>query len=244
VSPKKTMATAIRVLQQLKHDPRTIALIIVVPCVLLILLRYMYNNVTSGFNSIAPMILGLIPLILMFVVTSVATLRERTSGTMERLLTLPVGKLDILFGYAAAFALLSFLQSVVVCTVTLGFLGLVVAGGTLQIVLTSILSGLLGTSLGLFVSAFANTEFQAVQFMPALIFPQLLLCGFFVPRAHMGVLLKWISDVLPLTYIIQAMQHVSVTHAWSGLLTRDLLITLGFIITSLSLGAMTLKRQV
>jgi ABC-2 type transport system permease protein len=244
MNPHKTTATAKRVLLQLHHDPRTIALIMVVPCVLIVLLRYMYNSRSTGFNAVAPMILGLIPLILMFIVTSVATLRERTSGTLERLLTLPLGKLDILFGYALAFMMLAFLQSIIVCILTLGFLRVMVAGGTVEIVLTSVLAGMLGTALGLFVSAFAKSEFQVVQFMPAFIFPQLLLCGFFVPRDHMARILQWVADILPLTYIIQAMQDVTAIHGWGVTLIRDLLITFGCTIVALCLGALTLRRQV
>ena len=243
MSPRKTFATAKRVLQQLSHDHRTIALIIVVPPVLLTLLKYVFDGQSDTYNNIAPLMLGIFPLIVMFIVTSVATLRERTTGTLERLLTLPMGKLDLLLGYALAFTVLALLQSVIASSVVLGLLGVTVVGGTIQVIVTAVLAGLLGMSMGLFVSAFASTEFQAVQFMPAFIFPQLLTCGFFVPREHMAKLLQWFSDILPLTYIVQAMQHITRTSGWGGNFIRDLLITLGFILLALTLGAVTLRRQ-
>lgn len=243
MSPLKTLATAGRVLRQLRHDRRTIALIMVVPPVLLAILKYVFDGNSQTFDHIAPMALGIFPLIVMFIVTSIATLRERTSGTLERLLTLPIGKLDIILGYALAFAILALIQALIASGVVLGLLGVAVLGGTLKVIITAVLAGLLGTSMGLFVSAFARTEFQAVQFMPAFIFPQLLICGFFVPRDSMAQWLQWISDILPMTYITEAMQHISRAAGWGGHFGRDLIITGCFIIFFLVLGAVTLRRQ-
>src|SRR5664279_973299 len=113
-----TLATAGRVLRQLRHDPRTIALLIIVPCGLMVLLRYVFDTKTA-FNSLAPALLGIFPFTMMFLVTSITTLRERTSGTLERLMTTPLGKLDLLLGYAIAFgtvALVQVLAVVSVCT--------------------------------------------------------------------------------------------------------------------------------
>lgn len=243
MSLRKTLATASRVLRQLRHDPRTIALILLVPSVLLIILKYAFQAEPQTFNRLAPMILGIFPLVIMFIVTSIATLRERTSGTLDRLMTMPVSKLDFVFGYALAFSLLAFLQACFVCAVTLGFLGVTVMGGTLPVLVSAVLAALLGTSLGLFVSAFATSEFQAVQFMPALIFPQLLTCGLFVAREHMAKPLQWLADIMPLTYSVDAMKQVTAQAAWPGTLTRDLLVVLGFAAVALVLGSVTIRRQ-
>lgn len=243
MSPRKTLATAGRVLRQLRHDPRTIALIMVVPPVLITLLKYVFNGQSRTFDSIAPMVLGIFPLIVMFIVTSVATLRERTGGTLERLMTLPMGKLDFILGYALAFAILALIQALIASGVVLGLLGVTVVGGTLEVIVTAVLAGLLGMSMGLFVSAFAATEFQAVQFMPALVFPQLLVCGFFVPREAMAKWLQWFSDILPMTYIVEAMQHITRAAGWSGNFGRNLIVTACFIVFFLVLGAITLRRQ-
>ena len=243
MSPKKTVATASRVLRQLRHDPRTLALIMLVPVVLLTLLKYVVNGDMRTFNSVAPLVLGIFPLIVMFIVTSVATLRERTSGTLERLMTLPMGKLDLILGYALAFAFLALLQALLASGVVLGLLGVTVLGGTIKVILTAVLSGILGMAMGLFVSAYAHSEFQAVQFMPAFIFPQLLTSGFFFPREHMAKLLQWLSDIFPMTYIIEAMQHITHATGWSDNFLRNILITAGFSIAALILGAITLRRQ-
>lgn len=243
MSPRKTLATAARVLRQLRHDPRTIALILVVPSVLLIILKYAFQAEPWVFNNLAPMILGIFPLVIMFIVTSIATLRERTGGTLDRLMTMPISKLDFVFGYALAFSLLAFLQAGFVCAITLGLLGVTVLGGTAPVLISAVLAAFLGTSLGLFVSAFATSEFQAVQFMPALIFPQLLTCGLFVAREHMARPLQWFADIVPLTYSVDAMKQVTSHAVWQSVLTRDLLVVLGFAAAALVLGSVTIRRQ-
>ena len=122
------------------------------------------------------------PFIVMFLVTSVTTLRERSSGTLERLLSMPMAKLDLLVGYALAFGVVALVQSLLAVGLTVGVLGMDLAGPLWALALVAVLDAVLGTTMGLFVSAFAETEFQAVQFMPALVLPQILLCGLFVAR--------------------------------------------------------------
>jgi ABC-2 type transport system permease protein len=239
---RKTLATAQRVLKQLGHDHRTLALLFLVPPLLLTLLEYVFNN-SLQFGLLAPLLLGIFPLILMFLITSIATLRERKSGTLSRLMTMPVSKLDFILGYALAFAVLAFAQALITAGVMLGLLRVVVLAGTLPTIIATIAGALLGTAMGLFVSAFASSEFQAVQFMPAFLFPQLLLCGLFVARDHMVRLLQWIADVLPLTYSVDAMKQISLHSGWSATLSKDLAIVLGFALLALLLGSVTIRRQ-
>lgn len=243
MSPRRTLATARRVLQQLKHDHRTIGLILFVPAILLTILRWVFNDATAAFDSLAPMMMGIFPFTVMFLVTSVATLRERSAGTLERLMTLPMAKLDLLLGYALAFAILTVLQGAVVSAVALGLLGVEVAGGAGHLLTVATLSGLLGMSSGLFLSAYAKTEFQAVQFLPAFVLPQLLTCGLFVARDKMAEPLQWFANIMPLTYLVDAMKQVTNYNDWTGDLVRDLMIIAAFIVGALLLGAATLRRQ-
>ncbi len=243
MSPDKTLATARRVLTQLGHDPRTLAMLFVVPPVLLTLLKYVFNDGGLAFNSFAPMLLGIFPMILMFLITSIATLRERTNGTLARLLTMPVSKLDFILGYAIAFSLVAFVQAVITGFVMLDLLNVAVMGGTLATLVGAVAAAFLGTALGLFVSAFAASEFQAVQFMPAFLFPQLLVCGLFVAREHMAKVLQWFSDVMPLTYSVDAMKQVTNSPVWTVTHTKDLLIVIGYAIAALVLGSITIRRQ-
>lgn len=240
---RKTFKTAQRVLQQLSHDPRTMVLILFVPSILLVILRYVYDGQPKLFDGIAPMILGIFPLTLMFIITSIATLRERTIGTLDRLMTYPMSKLDFIFGYAVAFAVVALLQAIIASVVVLGLLGVAVQGGTLPVIISAVVAALLGTALGLFMSAFATSEFQAVQFMPAFIFPQLLTCGLFVPREHMATALQWFADAMPLSYSVDAMKQVTTHATWTGELTKDLLIVIAYGVGALILASLTIRRK-
>jgi len=243
MSLRRTLATAGRVVAQLLHDPRTIGLMIVVPCVLIALLKYVFDKQPQTFNALAPMILGIFPLIMMFLITSIATLRERKNGTLDRLLTMPISKLDFIFGYALAFALLGIVQASVAALVTLGLLGVTVLGGTLAVVTSAVLTALLGMSLGLLVSAFATNEFQAVELVMPIMMPQVLLCGLFLPREQMATGLQWLSNVLPLSYSVDAMKQITTNATWTGQLVRDLLVVLGCTMLALVLGSVTIRRQ-
>lgn len=237
-----TLATTRRILAQLRHDHRTLALLIGVPALLMILLRYVFDQ-PMLFDRVGPMLLGLFPFTVMFVVTSVATLRERTNGTLERLMTMPLGKLDLLLGYALAFGLVALVQVGVVLLISLTWLGLDLSGSLGSLVLVALLDALLGMSLGLFASAFARTEFQAVQFMPAFVLPQLLLCGLIMPREEMASWLRVISDVLPLSYAVEGMREISSTPEFSATLALDVVVIAAFTVVSLLLGAVTLRRR-
>ncbi|MBK9475013.1 MAG: ABC transporter permease [Tetrasphaera sp.] len=239
-----TLATAGRILRQLKSDHRTIALLIVVPCVLVGLLAWIYNDSpVPVFDRVGAALLGVFPAVVMFVVTSVATLRERTSGTLERLLTTPLGKGDFMFGYALAFGVMAIIQAVVATTFAVFVCGLDIAGPSWLLVVVALLDALLGTALGLLASGFARTEFQAVQFMPAFILPQFLLCGLLAPRSELPGGLKELSDVLPLSYAVDAMQEITRNADPLPLVWPELVIVSGFIVGSLVLGSLTLRRR-
>jgi ABC-2 type transport system permease protein len=243
VSGRATLATATRVLRQLRRDPRTLALVLVVPAVLLALFRYVFDGQEETFDRIGGPLVGLFPFTSMFLVTSIATLRERTSGTLERLMASPLGKGDLLGGYALAFALVSAAQAAITSAVAFGLLGLDAAGPVWVVVLLAVANALLGMALGLFLSAFATTEFQAVQFMPAVVIPQILLGGLLVPRERMAEPLQWVADVLPLTYAYDALVHATQVGDLDADLALDTAIVCGSVLVALALGAATLKRR-
>ena len=243
MSPRIMLLTAGRVLSQLRHDRRTIAMMLVVPSLLLTLLYFMYEGNDAVFNRIALVMLGMFPFILMFLVTSIAMLRERTTGTLERLFTTPLGKADLLFGYGLAFGLAATLQATVATLFSAWLLGLEPAGSLWLVVLIAVTNALLGVALGLLFSAFAQTEFQAVQFMPVVALPQILLCGLFVPRAEMAGWLRAVSDVLPLSYAVEALQEVGANVDPTYTMWRDLVVVAAVVVVALVLGAATLRRR-
>lgn len=240
---RATLATAKRILRQLSHDHRSIALIFVVPVMLMSLLWWLFSDDPRTFDRIAPALLGVFPFIIMFLITSITTLRERTSGTLERVLVTPIAKLDIIGGYALAFGGLAIMQSLIASMVAIYLLGMDVAGPNWFVVMVALLDALLGVSLGLLVSAFARTEFQAIQFMPAFVLPQLLVCGLLVPLDKMPDLLEKIAYLLPLTYAVDALNRVSREVSLSGEAWRDVLVIGLFIVGALALGSLTLKRR-
>ncbi|OEU93400.1 ABC transporter permease [Streptomyces oceani] len=239
----RTVATARRVLRQLSHDPRTIALLLLVPVLLLVLLYYVFDADPRAFDSIGASLLGIFPLVTMFLVTSIATLRERTSGTLERLLSMPLGKGDLILGYALAFGALAAVQASLATGVAVWLLDINILGSPWLLLVVALLDALLGTALGLFVSAFAASEFQVVQFMPAIIFPQILLCGLFVPRDTMQPVLEAVSNVLPMSYAVDGMTEVVSNAEVTGDFLRDLVIVAGSALLVLGLGAITLRRR-
>ncbi len=237
-----TLAVAARVLTQLRRDPRTLALLLAVPVVLIVLLHELFADNNAIFQHVGGPLLGLFPFISMFVVTSITMLRERTSGTLERLLTLPLAKLDLLLGYAVAFGLVATAQAVLVSVVAFGPLDLNSEGPPWTVVLLAIGNAILGMALGLFASAFARTEFQAVQFMPAFVLPQLLLCGLFVARSEMADWLRVVSALLPLTYSYDALAHATAGD-FDARFALDVAVTVGATFLALALGAATLRRR-
>jgi len=243
VSPKRTLATSGRVLKQLGHDKRTLGLLFVVPVILLGLLSWILSSLPTVFDAIGAPLLGLFPFIMMFIITSVTTLRERTGGTLERLLVMPVGKLDFLLGYALSFGLVAIVQAALATTMAVYVFGLDVQGPEWFLMVVALVDALLGTALGLLSSAFARTEFQAVQFMPAFVLPQTLLCGLLVPVAQLPTALHWLANCLPLTYAVDAMQRVAREPVLSSRAGIDIAVIVSFVVVSLLLGAATLRRQ-
>jgi ABC-2 type transport system permease protein len=243
VSARRTAATAVRVLRQLRRDPRTIGLLLLVPVGLMTLLRFVFDADPATFDRVGGPLIGLFPFITMFVVTSITMLRERTSGTLERLMAMPMAKLDLLVGYGIAFAAVAAVQALVVSAVAFLLLGLDVEGSPAVVVALAIGNAVLGMSLGLFVSAFAATEFQAVQFMPAFVLPQLLLCGLFVPRDEMAPLLEVVSWALPLTYAFDALDRVTTGGSLGARGAVDVVVIVGATLGALALGATTLRRR-
>jgi ABC-2 type transport system permease protein len=242
MNPRLTFATAGRVLQQVRADHRTMGLLIVVPCVLIGLLAWIFSG-TMVFDRIGAPLLGVFPFVVMFLVTSVTTLRERSSGTLERLLSTPLGKGDFLAGYALAFGALAVVQALVATGFAIWVCGLDVAGPRWLLVVVAVLVAVLGTATGLFVSAFARTEFQAVQFMPAFVLPQFLLCGLLVPRELLPRALELVSNFLPLSYAVDAMRTLTAEVDAAGDVGRDMAIVAAFAVAAIALGSLTLRRR-
>jgi ABC-2 type transport system permease protein len=249
LSPRLTASTAGRVLRQLRHDHRTIAMMLVLPSVLLGLLYLLWKDLPTLpgqpgiFDRVGLTMLGIFPFVVMFLVTSIAMLRERTSGTLERLLTTPLGRMDLLLGYGLAFGLAATLQALVTVTIATTVYGLDVTGSVWLVGLIAVVDAVLGVALGLLASAFARTEFQAVQFMPVIVLPQFFLCGLLVPVDQMAGWLQVISHLLPLTYAVEALQEVGRSATATTTMWVDIAVVGGAALLALALAAGTLRRR-
>ncbi|MDH6195272.1 ABC-2 type transport system permease protein [Mycobacterium frederiksbergense] len=249
LSPAAYLATTGRILRQLAADHRSMAMILVVPSLIITLMYFMFRDSPHPpghpppFNNACLIMLGVFPLIVMFLITSITMQRERVSGTLERILTTPLRRFDLLAAYGTAFSIAAAAQATLACIVAFWFLGFRTAGSPVLVFLIAIINAVLGVGLGLLCSAFARTEFQAVQFMPLVIAPQLLLCGIIVPRAALPEWLQWISNVLPASYALEALQQVGAYSEPSAIAVRDIAIVVGFAALALCLAAATLRRR-
>ncbi|TXJ05462.1 MAG: ABC transporter permease [Aeromicrobium sp.] len=239
---KRTLAVALRVAQQLSHDHRSMALIVVMPALLLSVFYWVYESRPDIFNHIGPALIGLFPFTIFFLITSVTMVRERTSGTLERLMTTPIRRGELIAGYTLALSIASFVQAVITTAVGVWLLGLDLAQPW-GVLFLAVVSSIVGTALGLLASAFARTEFQAVQFMPLAIIPQFLLCGLLVPRDQMVAPLYWLSEMLPLSHLIDAFDIVTTESDVSSELLVKVGVQVIFALGFLTLASLTLPRK-
>jgi ABC-2 type transport system permease protein len=179
----------------------------------------------------------------MFLITSITMQRERASGTLERILTTPLRRLDLLAAYGTAFSVAAAAQATLACVISFWLLGLDTAGSPALVFAIAIVNAILGVGLGLLCSAFARTEFQAVQFMPVVIVPQLLLCGIIVPRDLLPDWLQWISNALPASYALEALREVGAHPDLTGTAARDIAVVVAFAVVAMGLAAGTLRRR-
>lgn len=244
MSVDRTLAVAQRVLRQISRDHRSLAMVMVVPVLLLWMLQITFENVPGVFDKIAPMLLGTFPFVMMFLVTSITMLRERNLGTLDRMLVSPIGRADIMLGYALAFSLLATIQSAIALVVSMQLLGMEVRGSLIATFAVVLLIAIYGTALGLTLSAFARTEFQAAQFMPLFLLPQIFLSGLLAPVDRLPTVLRWFANVNPLRYAFDLL--ASVMNGGTSLLDEGNRINSALVVlvplAILLLGATTMRR--
>lgn len=208
---------------------------------------FVYGGPRFGtLDYLAPAFIVLFPFFFVFLLTSVSFLRERAQGTMERLLASPLSRAESVLGYMLGFALFALVESLVILLFTVYVLQIHYTGNILILVLIVVIMALGAVNLGIFMSTFARNEFQAVQFMPLVIFPQALLGGMFWAVGSLPWFLRWLSYAMPVTYANFAVKNVMIKGAsildWS--VGSNLLILVGFAGVFIFLSSLTLRREV
>ena len=190
--------------------------------------------------------IGMIVFFLVFVITIVSFLNERSQGTLERLMASPLRRGEIVLGYMVGFTVLALVQSAEVLVFCLAVLKIHNQGNVLLIFGIEALMAIVAVNLGIFLSMFARTEFQAVQFIPLAIVPQFLLSGILFPVSSEPKALQYVSDVLPLTYAVNALRDVMLKGAdltWPSL-QLDVGVVVAFIVVLVAAGTGTLRRRI
>lgn len=239
--PSHASTIATRIIHQLVRDRRTLVLIVVVPLVVMTLIGLSFPA-SNVLDYIAPALLATLALFFSFLLTGISFLRERSQGTMERLMASPVSRLDIVVGYLFGFFIFALLQTLIVLLFTIYVLDVHYSGDLWQIFVFQIVVITGAVNLGIFISTFARNEFQMVQFIPLIILPQVFLSGVLWPVEQMPDYLQWLSAVLPLTYAVDGLRDIML--AGKNLLdvSLELAVLVGFAILTSILAAVTLRR--
>lgn len=206
--------------------------------------RYIYGGEEFDFlDSFAPVYIAFFAFFFVFLLTGVSFLRERSQGTMERLLATPVGRGEIVLGYMLGFGLFAVVQSAVILLFTIYVLRIHHVGSLALVFLVEALLTVGAVNLGIFFSTYARTELQVVQFIPIVIVPQVLLSGIILPVENLPQGLRILSSLMPLTYANRAMTDVMVRGLGLSEVALELVALLGFAVVALLLSALTLRRQ-
>jgi len=241
VIPSQAFTIAGRIIRQLIRDRRTAVLIVVVPLVIITLIGLSFPEGTV-LDYIAPALLATLALFFSFLLTGISFLRERSQGTMERLMASPVSRLDIVVGYLLGFFVFALTQTLIIVLFTIYVLDVHYYGDLWQIFVFQIVIITGAVNLGIFISTFARNEFQMVQFIPLILFPQIFLCGVIWPVEQMPNYLQWLSAILPLRYAVDGLRDIML--AGKNLLDVgfELSVLIGFAVIVSILAALTLRR--
>ena len=236
-----TLTIAQRVMTQLIRDRRTIALIVIVPLVIASLVGVSVPD-KRMLDYTLPAILAVLVLFFGFLLTGISFLRERSQGTMERLMASPVSKADITAGYLLGFLPFALAQTLIIFFYTAYVFDVNFYGDLWQIIVFQIIIGILAVCLGIFISTFARNEFQMVQFIPLIIVPQIFLCGLLWDVADMPNYLQWLANALPLTYGVEGIRNMMLQGQNLLDIWKDVVVLAAYAIVLMILASLTLRR--
>jgi ABC-2 type transport system permease protein len=226
---------------QVIRDRRTIALLVIVPLVIASLVGVSIPD-KSMLDYTAPAMLATLILFFGFIITGISVLRERSQGTMERLMASPISRMDVVAGYLLGFLLFALLQTLIIFFYMVYVLDINFRGELWQILIFQVLIGIGAVCLGTFFSIFARNEFQIMQFIPLIVLPQIFLCGVLWPISQMPDYLQWIAKFLPLNYGVEGIRAMMLEGQSLLDIGKDIGVLAAYAVGLLFLAAMTLRR--
>ena len=241
--PSLALTIAARIIRQLVRDRRTSALIVIVPVVVMTLIGLSFPE-EQVLDYIAPALLATLALFFSFLLTGISFLRERSQGTMERLMASSVSRLDVVVGYLFGFFVFALTQTVIILLFTIYVLDVHYSGDLWQIFVFQVVVIAGAVNLGIFISTFARNEFQMVQFIPLILFPQVFLCGVIWPVEQMPEYLQWVARFLPLKYAVDGLRGIMLLGQSLADVSFELVVLVGFTVGTSILAAITLRRGV
>ncbi|WP_018664992.1 ABC transporter permease [Heyndrickxia acidiproducens] len=203
---------------------------------------YVYgNSSTEFFDVLSPILVGFFVFFFVFLISGIGLLKERTSGTLDRLMATPIRRGEIVIAYLAGFGIFAVIQTIIVVLYSVNVLDMVMAGSLLNVVLINLLLALVALSLGTLLSSFAASEFQMVQFIPVVVVPQIFFSGI-IPLNGMAGWLQELAKVMPIYYAADALKGVMYKGLGLGDIGRDLLALAIFAVVFIILNILALKR--
>lgn len=194
-------------------------------------------------DTLAAALIGLFVILFTYLLSAVGVLRERSQGTLERLRASPATTTETVLGYLGGFLVFGVVQSVIVLGFLIGVLRIHHSGNLALVLLVQTLLVIIGVALGLVFSTVSANELQAVQLIPLVIVPQILMSGVIWPVATLPVVLKQLAYILPLTYAVDALRGVMIRGAGFGGIALDLAVLCGVALLLLAVGTRALGRQ-
>ena len=237
----RSLAIAARIIRQFLRDRRTMGMIVFVPLLVMTLVGLSFPE-DGILDYVAPALMAAMALFFVFILTGVSFLRERSQGTLERLMASPVSRAEIMVGYLLGFILFAAVQALIILLYTIFVLKVHYAGSLWQIFVFQLIITVVALNLGLVVSTYARNELQVIQFIPLVLVPQFFLSGLLWPVEQMNRFLQYLSKVMPLTYSVDGLRKIMLEGKSLGDVWVDLAVLAAFAVSMTMLGALALRR--
>jgi ABC-2 type transport system permease protein len=242
MSIDRKLAIAARIAREIRRDRRSLALIIGAPIIVMSLIGFSFQDQKSVLNEVAPALIATMAMFFVFVLTGISFLRERSQGTLERLLSTAVSRSDLLIGYLTGFLIFALAQSIIILMYTLFVVDVDYAGKIWDIIAILLIVTIASVSMGIFISTFAKNELQVVQFIPLLIAPQIFLSGMILPTSQLPKYFQVVSGALPLTYVNRALRDIILRGASLTDVSTEITVLILFAVGMLTAAAITVRK--